>query len=406
MSGDSITRAIEQAVAYNEQGKTKESESCLDEIADLLPDDFRYAKLVGMIYQSLGADAKSLRLISRAAEVAPDDAELQLALGFHFMDNGEPDRSLGCFQQAVTLDSASLEALTHLGRAYDFQQEFQAAEEALRQACALDPSNADPAIHLGRILTRANRPAEACDVFSDILARLAPGNILAEMGLRRAKYLVEHGPAGVARSNAADPATVICVKQGTLYGADYVNRLAAMVRRNAESEVRFVCFTEDPQGIADGIEHHPLPAPGLLGWWNKVALFREDLENVGDRLLFLDLDVVITGSIEPLLRYESDFAVMDNDYVPGCNTSVVLFERGSRPEIWNNFSPEISAEFGGDQDWVALNVPDADLWPGGWCVPYRLRAAKIPPSDCRIVCFSGRPNPEDYPAPWIRDYWY
>ncbi|MDA0240822.1 MAG: tetratricopeptide repeat protein, partial [Proteobacteria bacterium] len=301
---------------------------------------------------------------------------------------------------------SSVEATTFLGRAHDFQQAFTQAEEVLRRARDLDKSDPDPAIHLGRVLLRAGRPDEARVIFAEILDRLAPGNVLAEMGLRRAEHLIRHGPATVRASNAPVPATVICVKQGTLYGADYVNRLASMVRRNAESDVRFVCFTEDPSDLDTTVEVRPLPAPGLQGWWNKVALFREDLDDIGDRLLFLDLDVVITGSIDPLLRYESDFAVMDNDYVPGCNTSVVLFRRGSRPDIWHKFTPEVSENYGGDQDWVAINVPDADLWPVGWCVTYRLRAAKAPPPDSKIICFSGRPNPEDYPADWIRDYWY
>jgi hypothetical protein len=55
---------------------------------------------------------------------------------------------------------------------------------------------------------------------------------------------------------------------------------------------------------------------------------------------------------------------------------------------------------------MALTIPDAELWPFGWCVPYRLRAVEAPPSETKVVVFSGRPNPHEYPAEWIRDYWY
>ena len=39
---------------------------------------------------------------------------------------------------------------------------------------------------------------------------------------------------------------IICMKWGTKYGPEYVNRLASMVRRNTTIPCRFVCMTDDP----------------------------------------------------------------------------------------------------------------------------------------------------------------
>jgi hypothetical protein len=225
---------------------------------------------------------------------------------------------------------------------------------------------------------------------------------LAEIGHRRAQALAKSTPRRQVRRSPA--ATVVCVKAGTKYGAEYVTRLAAMVRRNVARPTRFVCFTDDAHGL-DGIETQPLPADGLQGWWNKVALFRDTLPGVSGRVLYLDLDVVITGALDPLLAADDAFVVMDNDYVPTFNTSVMLFDIGAHTSLWTDFTPEVAAGLGGDQDWVALMVPDAALWPAGWCVPFRLRAAIAPPPEAKIVVFSGRPNPDEYPAEWIRDYW-
>ena len=144
-----------------------------------------------------------------------------------------------------------------------------------------------------------------------------------------------------------------CIKQGT-YGPEYVNRLQSMVRRKSEINLRFVCFTDDPSGINDGIEVLPLPDGGFQGWWNKVSLFRDDLGDIGEKFLYFDLDVVLTGNIDQMLRYDSDFAIMDNDYVPGFNTSVFILKTGSRPDVRANFSQAIANEYGGDQDWVAV----------------------------------------------------
>jgi hypothetical protein len=178
-----------------------------------------------------------------------------------------------------------------------------------------------------------------------------------------------------------------------------------MVQRNCSRPLRVVCFTDDPDGLDPTVEPQPLPADGLHGWWNKVALFKETLPGVNGRVLYLDLDVVVTGSLDPLLDYSGEFVVMDNDYVPGFNTSVMLFEVGARADIWKSFTPETVFRVDGDQDWVALTAPDAELWPAGWCVPYRLRAAQAVPPETKVVVFSGRPNPDEYPAEWIREMW-
>ena len=46
---------------------------------------------------------------------------------------------------------------------------------------------------------------------------------------------------------------VCCLKYGTKYSADYVNKLFNMVSRNLTVEHQFVCFTEDATGIDERI---------------------------------------------------------------------------------------------------------------------------------------------------------
>ena len=38
---------------------------------------------------------------------------------------------------------------------------------------------------------------------------------------------------------------ILCMKWGTKYGPEYVNRLYAMVRRHLSGDFRFVCLTDD-----------------------------------------------------------------------------------------------------------------------------------------------------------------
>ena len=49
------------------------------------------------------------------------------------------------------------------------------------------------------------------------------------------------------------------MKWGTLYGADYVNRLHSMVKRNLTLDFKMVCFTDDDADIIDEVDCYPIP---------------------------------------------------------------------------------------------------------------------------------------------------
>ena len=97
---------------------------------------------------------------------------------------------------------------------------------------------------------------------------------------------------------------IICIKWGTKYGADYVNKLYGMVSRNITPPFRFVCFTDNTDGIRPEVECQDLPVidypmpVGTTGQWPKSRLWSEKLGNVTGNVLFLDLDVVIVGNID------------------------------------------------------------------------------------------------------------
>jgi tetratricopeptide (TPR) repeat protein len=393
--------AFERALQLDQQNDIAGAVTCLDEVAHAIPDSLEPLKFAGRLYQRLGADAQSYALLTRALALAPQDADVQLSLGYHHVDNGAPEKALIHFHQHLALKPNSLDGQIYLGRTLDWLGRTDEALPVLQRAVKLDAASIEARLQLGRVQIRLGRLGAADQTFASVL-RLDSSNVLAEIGRRRIRALEEprwkpqvHPPVS----------TIVCVKAGTKYGADYVNRLASMVQRNSSTPLHFVCFTDDPRGLDASVEPQPLPAQGLQGWWNKVALFQETLPGVSGRVLYLDLDVVITGWIDPLLNMQGDFIVRDNDYVPGFTSSVMLFEVGARPEIWRDFTPETAQRIAGDQDWIALTAPDAELWPEKWCAMYRLRAAQALPPDAKLVVFSGRPVPADLPAPWVAEYW-
>jgi len=60
----------------------------------------------------------------------------------------------------------------------------------------------------------------------------------------------------------ATPKQIVCVKWGTLYGPEYVNRLYTMVKRNITGPFRLVCLTDDREGIRPEVECFDLPELG------------------------------------------------------------------------------------------------------------------------------------------------
>lgn len=222
--------------------------------------------------------------------------------------------------------------------------------------------------------------------------------------------------------------TVICMRWGTAYDADYVNKLHAMVRRHTERPLRFVCFTNDATGFAEGIEAMPLPEidlPPRWAWttWRKLSLWRRDLGGLSGNVLFLDLDVVVIGSIDAFFDFqpEKTFCVVENWTQPGKgigNTSVFRMKVGAHPEVFDALGDDplsVMRGYANEQTMASRIIGDVTFWPRGWCVSFKhevlprwpmnlIRSAAFP-QGARIVVFMGRPKPNEardgrWPAPW------
>ena len=85
---------------------------------------------------------------------------------------------------------------------------------------------------------------------------------------------------------------ILCMKWGTLYGPDYVNRLYAMVARNGTGPFRFICLTDDSDGIRDEVACYPCPEIAVPEThrnkpWRKVSLWASELFDLSGEILFL-----------------------------------------------------------------------------------------------------------------------
>jgi len=216
------------------------------------------------------------------------------------------------------------------------------------------------------------------------------------------------------------------------FEASYVNILAASIRRNYSQPHRFICVTHDAAGLDSSIEVVPfpvtlehVPAPRGVRFpssyrrlWN---FSREARETFGPRILAIDIDVVVTGDLTPLLSAPEHFVSWwDPRFkwkkVPG---GIYLHSTGTLTHVWETFdaerSPRIADEAGlrgSDQGWMSyLLYPAPKAWTvddGVWSIKWLTPKAPLP-KGVRIVSTPGFEKPWSPELqrkhPWIKTHW-
>ncbi|WOI52793.1 glycosyltransferase family 2 protein [Parvularcula sp. LCG005] len=228
------------------------------------------------------------------------------------------------------------------------------------------------------------------------------------------------------------PVNVICMKWGTRYPAFYVNRLYAGVCRHLSRPFRFVCFTDDRTGLDPRIEALPLPdmtLPDSYRWtpWRKISVWQYPLAGLEGDCLFLDVDLVITGSLDEMFDHEpGKYCVIENWTQPGegiGNTSVFRFRAGAYPQVYDGFVENpvrILSQHRIEQQYISTVIKDQTFWPRDWCLsfkhsivpsfPLNWMKSPEPPPSAKVVVFTGRPDIDealrgDWPAAWHKRYY-
>ena len=250
--------------------------------------------------------------------------------------------------------------------------------------------------------------------------------------------------------------TIITMKWGTQYPAHYVNVLCHNVKKNLNIKHRFICFTDDPTGLAEGIEALPLPQVDIPTEhkghpWQKLGAFSPAVlkapYRIQGRCLYLDLDLMIVGNLDELFLRAGKFLII-RDYRKyflirnalgvfrvAVNSSVFRFTVGDQNQIWEKFQQNPLAACEGYQDeqtFAYKNAKGAEFLPQSWCVNFkrqvlpmrgirRLVSARIP-RGAKVIVFNGVPKPENMlqgewltkhgkvlrkakVAPWYKKHW-
>lgn len=221
-------------------------------------------------------------------------------------------------------------------------------------------------------------------------------------------------------ANAKNQNNVVCLKWGTKFDSEYVNRLYRMVKHNLTIPFRFVCFTDDANGLDSQIETFPIPemsfVTGPERGWKKLSVFNKQLGNLEGKALCLDVDVVIINNIDYLFQEDGDFRIIkdwgypESSYVG--NSACYRFNIGQHAEIieyfQNNFN-EICKRFRNEEEYLSWQMKNKGIlqyWKPRTAISFKhgcmssfpfnlFTTPKCPSDETKILIFHGNPLPRE-----------
>lgn len=214
------------------------------------------------------------------------------------------------------------------------------------------------------------------------------------------------------------------------FGPSHVLTVKRMVERHLSIPHEFVCVTDHK---IEGVRCVPIDwrkhVPGTC--FVKLMMHRPDIAGLlGRRILYLDIDCVVTGSLDALVLHAADAVFWRNPnyemprraFYQG---SIQLFTAGARSELWTDFDPIetpkwINRRYGGaEQAWISERLPHSEsIWTEehGVYGAGRLFNGEMGkgvttelPENARIVFLPGNREPSQAEVqdvhPWIKDHY-
>lgn len=204
---------------------------------------------------------------------------------------------------------------------------------------------------------------------------------------------------------------------GGKYPIEYVHKLQNAVARNLSKDHRFVCIAEKDIPGVETITH----MCRWPGWWNKLNIFA-----LSGPVLWLDLDVVITGPLDPLCHTDRQIRVARNwaqSGHGGCQSSVMFWNGDLHDLITKRFhvarhaTPERfpwpplnrDSTLWGDQEYLTslrdLGWLKVDYFDDALVKSYKYHCRDRVPQGCSVVCFHGKPDPHEVSDEWVKTAW-
>jgi hypothetical protein len=206
-----------------------------------------------------------------------------------------------------------------------------------------------------------------------------------------------------------------------------------MIARHLSLPHKFYCITDETVGFDSDVV--VLSTPESARWaaelksaendgrfpssYRRLWAFSEEAIALGDRILNLDIDCVVTSALDQLLDNDADFVGWEPSSKWGHPNRIGggtwLLKTGTRTFVWDNFSPEEAKRVrdlgyrGSDQAWLSYCLKNEmrwrnhgiyqrqDMMASGW---------RALPKDARIVHFNGTHKPwQKLGIEWVKENW-
>lgn len=198
------------------------------------------------------------------------------------------------------------------------------------------------------------------------------------------------------------------------YSPEYVNKLFNSIDRHLSIEHRNICFTNQPEGIREGIEIRPLHNEWMKGNLKKAIQF--DLKNNWDgRVLSFDLDNVILNSLDVFSEYTSPFvicAAITKARKGKCGGNFMVFDSDFGHDLWYELNmnyKKYENETGGSERFLydrLISYPE--FFEPGLILSYKAQYnIKNRPNidNVRMLWMHGKPKPHEIEDPLVIDNW-
>ena len=200
---------------------------------------------------------------------------------------------------------------------------------------------------------------------------------------------------------------IVTYRWGDTFTQEHVDILRSMCERHIHVPFKFTCFEEDAP-----FNELPRCYKRLWLYSNEASVYFK-----GDRILLLDLDLVITDDITSIIEANDPFAYYNKNHVE-YQGAFQIITPGLKSYIWDEFisNPDRNMKdfgsIGSDQGWLHHKM-DKGLkvyteHDGFYCFDIHIKRKPKLPENCKIVFFRAQYKPWNFRKRrplWLVEHW-
>lgn len=199
---------------------------------------------------------------------------------------------------------------------------------------------------------------------------------------------------------------IACVLRSSKdYSVRDINMLAKNVKKHFTQPYEFVAITDSQKNIDTGVVDRVIPVKYKYpSWWCKIELFRPDVFEHDDRIIYFDLDTAIVDNIDFMANQNESFVGLRDFYnMFNFASGVMSWVGAAGYHLHDMFEREHKTAIAklreGDQKFISQNLDGYTFWQD--LFPSKIISFKKDmkeqhiqeiPEEASVICFHGKPK--------------